>query len=201
MTGPGSARLAPSGCPGRCDPARAPRLNPGDRAGQRSGPRSFTSPGPTATQNTSRGLFHRDRLAVRPRGSWSKMPGFSDSLPGGRAYREAQALVPGPAGRAAPHDAKVPDPSGNLQGAEKAGRPAGPATPTPTRPQTRLHAWTRWPRTYAPAAGPPTSTPRPAGLRPCSCKTHTTTRNAATFSPHPTAPPVTGGTGSAGPSE
>jgi len=71
----------------------------------------------------------------------------------------------------------------------------------PARPQTRLHAWTCWQRTCALAAGPPISLPRLAGSRPCPCKTHTTARNAATFSPHPTPPPVTGGTGSAGPSE
>src|SRR5262249_60682134 len=82
-----------------------------------------------------------------------------------------------------------------------AGRPAGPATPTLARPETRLHAWTCWQRTYAPAAGPPTSTPRLAGSRPWSCKTHTTARNAATFSPHPTAPPAPGGTGSPVPSQ
>ena len=42
--------------------------------------------------------------------------------------------------------------------------------------------------------------PRPAGSRPCSCKIHTTAPYGRTLSPHPTAAPITGGTGSVGPS-
>ena len=63
-----------------------------------------------------------------------------------------------------------------------------------------LRSWTSWRRNCAPAAGAPTSQPRLGGWRPCSCKTRTIIRSAATSSP-PSIPPLgTGGTGSAGPS-